>query len=231
MTLFIEILDGALKGTRTPVREGLTIGRSGCVLTIRDSKLSSKHGKVEVRGENDFWLVDLGSANGIKYADSRVRELNLTPGLEFILGRTLFRVISADQGSASPELSSETVTRNPVDLLATFLDRARKAAVEKPKDLVAFAPALHLKFVGGTQLGEEWFIGYGPRTVGSGSFDLRILDRSVPDVCFRLIPDRGGVILKDETHGHLLVNGQSAISSYIKTGDRIRIASHEIEVL
>ncbi|MEK7358577.1 MAG: FHA domain-containing protein, partial [Bdellovibrionota bacterium] len=87
MDLIFEIMEGELRGDRTPVREGLTIGRGGCDLNLRDSKVSAKHAKVERRADGALWLVDLGSSNAIKTEKGKVLELRLEPGLVFNIGR------------------------------------------------------------------------------------------------------------------------------------------------
>ena len=56
MDLYIEIIDGNLKGTRSRLRDGLTLGRKGCDLNIEDPKVSSKHARLEERPDGSFWL-------------------------------------------------------------------------------------------------------------------------------------------------------------------------------
>src|ERR1700733_6755501 len=128
MTLFLEIMDGDLKGTRTLVREGLSIGRREGSLTIRDSKLSNKHAYIQKRASDDFWLVDLGSSNGIKMpAGNRVSELKIEQGVSFILGRTPFEVVGAESIATVDELEpalEQTQTRTWREAVLEFAERS-----------------------------------------------------------------------------------------------------------
>jgi pSer/pThr/pTyr-binding forkhead associated (FHA) protein len=154
MALFLEILNGDLKGTRTPVTDGLTIGRSLCHITLRDSKVSSKHAKTEFRADGAVWLIDLGSSNGIKTSQARVRELKLEPGTGFVLGRTSFQVISAEASvSDDTSVGAATVTRTFWDGFLAICRRAASECRVLKRDVAAFEPVLKLKFIKGIQTG------------------------------------------------------------------------------
>jgi pSer/pThr/pTyr-binding forkhead associated (FHA) protein len=128
MSLRIEIIDGEQMGTHINLANGLTIGRQGCDLTLRDSKVSSVHAKVILQN-NQWTLIDQGSSNGIKIdfvADEqiapgsikggkRVVKLILVDGATFRLGQTRFRVTSdalpqkgvPEQKSSPPQTAAE----------------------------------------------------------------------------------------------------------------------------
>jgi Protein of unknown function (DUF3662)/FHA domain len=66
----------------------LVIGRSrDCDLTLDDPNVSRRH--AEIRQENDaYFVVDLGSTNGIEVNGSRVEQAALEHGDQIVLGRT-----------------------------------------------------------------------------------------------------------------------------------------------
>jgi pSer/pThr/pTyr-binding forkhead associated (FHA) protein len=59
-------------------------------LALDDEMVSRKHARVTMDGRGYFRLEDLGSRNGIKYADRTVRRLNLIDGDTFAIGKTQF---------------------------------------------------------------------------------------------------------------------------------------------
>ena len=233
MALFLEILDGELKGTRTPVREGLVIGRRQGLLTIKDSKLSSKHAQVELRGDDQLWLVDLGSSNGIKVGTQRLREILLVDGVAFILGRTPFSVLAVEDLSGADiatVIGPAPVERTIWDDLHDLSERAAAIPAPASPELRPFSPILHLRFVRGLQTGTEWIVGYGPREVGSGSVDLYLEGLAIPARCFQLIPQLDGAILKRISEKEVRVNGSPIQQVMLKEGDVIEIMQTRIEV-
>jgi pSer/pThr/pTyr-binding forkhead associated (FHA) protein len=88
----VEGLSGPAKGITARVTEVVVIGR-GLQCDIRvagDSKVSSRHCRVELRPEG-FFLVDVGSSNGTVVNGARVTEVPLTGGETIMLGRSLLR--------------------------------------------------------------------------------------------------------------------------------------------
>jgi pSer/pThr/pTyr-binding forkhead associated (FHA) protein len=246
MALYLEILSGDQMGVRVKIVNDLVIGRKEGLLTIRDSKLSSKHARVESKGDGIFWLVDLDSANGIKLQDSRVQRLKLEPGTRFTLGRTKFLVISYEEPSARVKDQTEdflgasananTVTRTHWVQLRELSEQLASAAQARQSQLkvriTPFNPALRLEFIKGLQTGTLWTLGYGPRNVGSKSLDLPLEDVA-PDVSFQILPALSaarGAILKCENKSDVSVNGKTVKSSELKNGDVIEVASTQIRV-
>lgn len=235
MDLIFEIMEGELRGDRTPVREGLTIGRQGCDLNLRDSKVSSKHAKVERREDGKLWLVDLGSSNAIKTEKGRVRELLLEPGLVFNIGRIQLRVAGSAQfmDSTQPEIVVETPTKTWRDLVHALVERAEsEGKAPASKSVAPFVSLVKLKIQRGLQAGTEWNIGYGPRDVGAASIDLPLYESGLPNVCFRLVPKGQDVILKvsEEADGRVLVNGVQVGNALLESGDEIDIGETQIKI-
>lgn len=251
MDLFLEILDGDDVGTRIPLRAGLTIGRKDCDLNLRDSKVSSRHARVEERADGLLWLVDLGSSNGIRLDGKKVRDLRLDPEASFRIGRVNIRVITsvAFMDSTQPEIVvDDSGTPKPVgkralrpvepapltwgDRLQALSERALKNSNVKNREVTAFDFVFRLSIKQGIQAGTEWTIGYGPRDVGGNSVDLPLLEKGIPAQCFRLLPRPDEVLLKvgDDAWGKVLINGERAESNFLVNGDKIAVGDTVIEV-
>jgi hypothetical protein len=66
----------------------LVIGRSReCDITVEDPNISRRH--AEIRHENGaYWIVDLGSTNGVEVNGKRVDKARLRPDDQIVVGRT-----------------------------------------------------------------------------------------------------------------------------------------------
>ncbi len=219
--LYLEIVDGNAKGDRIPFRNGLTIGRKDCDLNIEDPKVSSKHARVEQRRDGSFWLIDLGSSNGIRAGNAKLTELALDPGISFRLGRTNLKV------------SGKKVSSEWRESIMTLTERAiKEAALPKTKDVVALERPLKFKFTRGLQAGQEWVIGYGPREVGTSSVDLPLFEPGLPGKCFQLLPKDLDVILRvhEDASRKILLNGKVIESAFLRNGDVLDIGNTRIEI-
>jgi hypothetical protein len=69
----------------------VVVGRSsGCDITVEDPNVSRRH--AEIRPENGaYWIVDLGSTNGVTVNGQRVERARLTPEDTVLLGTTEVR--------------------------------------------------------------------------------------------------------------------------------------------
>jgi pSer/pThr/pTyr-binding forkhead associated (FHA) protein len=72
-------------------KEKIVIGRSReCDLTVDDPNVSRRH--AEVRRENGtWWIVDLGSTNGVEVNGKRVERARLEPHDAIVVGTTELR--------------------------------------------------------------------------------------------------------------------------------------------
>jgi adenylate cyclase len=62
-------------GERIPLEKSFVIGRSAdCQLTINDARVSRRHAMIHRQGNREFWLVDLGSANGTRLNGRRLSQ-------------------------------------------------------------------------------------------------------------------------------------------------------------
>ena len=233
MTLFLEITDGEHKGTRTLVREGLSIGRREGSLTIRDSKLSNKHAYIQKRAGGAFWLVDMGSSNGIKLpGGGRIAELKMEEGLSFILGRTPFSVIGVDAIASVDQLEpalEQTMTRTWRETVLELANRTAEKYRYVKREVAPFVPMIRLKIIRGPQSGTEWLLGYGPRSIGSNTVELTLEDPSLPGLCFRILPHADGTVFKNESNAKL--NDNWIEKEFLHSGDIIEIGNTQIQVV
>ena len=232
MTLFIEIQDGALKGMRAPIREGLTFGRTGCDVNIQDPKVSSKHARIEARADGFFWLVDLGSSNGIRTEKLKLTELPLRPGIEFRLGQT--HMVVQDAGALDLEFDPRLSLVQPTwfEGVQELAERGIKQPPQPPKEVLPFAQVVKLMITRGLQTGTEYYLGYGPRDVGGVSLDLPLYEEGLPQKCFQIKPDGRDAVLKvhADALGKVLLNGRFVETSSLKSGDMVDIGNTRIEV-
>lgn len=101
------VLSGPDVGRSFDLRHGDTFGRSpDCIVTLRHASVSRRHAHLEVQ-DDEFWVVDDASRNGLKADGMRVERLRLTDHLEFTLGDLALRFRVEE--TAEPATSSETV--------------------------------------------------------------------------------------------------------------------------
>lgn len=222
MDLYLEIVDGPAAGTRVPFKDGLTIGRRGCDLNLEDSKVSGKHARVEVRKDGTIWLIDLGSANGIRLSSGKVREVALDPGVGFRLGRTNLKV--------GGQKANTSWRKTVMALIERGIKESSVSTQREP--IVALKQVMKMTFTRGLQVGAEWTIGYGPRDVGASSVDLPLFEPGLPPKCFRLLPRDGETILRvhEDASKKILLNGRAIESAFLRDGDVLEIGNTRIEI-
>lgn len=236
MAIIIEVLEGDIKGTRIAARDGLTIGRKGCDLTIRDPKISSKHASVELRPDGCFWLVDLKSSNGIKTPTGRFREIILADDATFTLGTTTFRSIIGENPAEKANSAADTssIPQEPErpktcwDNLRDLISLVGSKCEAKKSPVTHLNPTLRLKFVRGSQTGTQWTIGYGPRLIGKKISDLQIEDPLAADICFQIESLGSRVIFKNRCGA--LINGKNVPSADLRHGDLIDFSNTQLLV-
>ena len=93
-------------GDRVPINGTSSIGRlSSNHIMLRDERVSRRHALINVQGNHEFWLVDLGSGNGT-YLNGRrvVRPTRLREGdrIEIAEFRLVFHESAPAAGPAAP---------------------------------------------------------------------------------------------------------------------------------
>ncbi len=62
-------------GERTPIHGACFVGRSATsTLMLADDRVSRRHAIIQAQGENEHWLIDLGSANGTYVNGRRISQ-------------------------------------------------------------------------------------------------------------------------------------------------------------
>ncbi|PWU16857.1 MAG: hypothetical protein C5B50_12615 [Verrucomicrobia bacterium] len=80
-------------GERKVLEDNCVLGRSAeCQLVLKDPRISRRHAMIHRQGGEEFWLVDLGSANGSRVNGRRVvQPCRLNDGDEIELGGITFK--------------------------------------------------------------------------------------------------------------------------------------------
>jgi hypothetical protein len=84
-----EVVALVFDGTRREVKERrVVIGRSrDCDIQLADGNVSRRHAELRQEGAS-YWIVDLGSTNGLEVNGKRVKRAKLRDGDTFVLGST-----------------------------------------------------------------------------------------------------------------------------------------------
>jgi Protein of unknown function (DUF3662)/FHA domain len=84
-----ELVTLSFDGTRHEVNKGsVVLGRSrDCDIQLTDANVSRRHAEVRQEGAS-YWIVDLGSTNGMEVNRKRVKRAKLRPGDTITLGST-----------------------------------------------------------------------------------------------------------------------------------------------
>jgi pSer/pThr/pTyr-binding forkhead associated (FHA) protein len=84
-----ELVTLTFDGTRHEVKQRrIVLGRSrDCDVQLADTNVSRRHAELRQEGAS-YWIVDLGSTNGIEVNGKRVKRAKLTDGDTITLGST-----------------------------------------------------------------------------------------------------------------------------------------------
>jgi len=84
-----ELVTLSFDGTRYEVKQRrVVIGRSrDCDIQLADTNVSRRHAELRQEGAS-YWIIDLGSTNGIEVNGKRVKRAKLTDGDTITLGST-----------------------------------------------------------------------------------------------------------------------------------------------
>src|SRR5690349_21738161 len=106
---WLELKDGS----RFSIVSSCSIGRSESnQIVLAESKVSRRHAIIHAQGENEFWLVDLGSSNGTYLNDRRVSQPTRLQSRDRIsIGDALlvFRQHGTDTAPPTQTISDRTV--------------------------------------------------------------------------------------------------------------------------
>ena len=99
-----------------------------------------------------------------------------------------------------------------------------------PNRMAPFNPPLSLRILKGVQAETEWYVGYGPRVIGSNSLEFKILWTQPLECTFELHPSLLGVIIKTQYPEMVRLNGHRVIAKELKDGDVVSINETHIQI-
>lgn len=130
-------------GTRFDLRGICTLGRaSENTLPLADDQVSRRHAIIQPQGENEFWLVDLGSSNGTSLNGRRMAQpVQLRKGDVIELGAThlVFQTaaLTAAHQAGKDALASTLLSMKKIDcwlLVADIIGSTRLAQRLAPEE-------------------------------------------------------------------------------------------------
>ena len=134
---FVYVLGGPDLGRRFEVGSGAVLGRlADCELPVRHASVSRRHARLELAAGR-WYVVDLGSRNGVRVGGQKVERAELNDEAEFVLGELALRFRLDDEHAAEPEApvhEPEAVAERPGPKAGGGLQ------LEEDVDLEALAP-------------------------------------------------------------------------------------------
>jgi len=140
-------------GDTLPLGASFSVGRSStCDLTLQDSKVSRKHAVINRQAGEEYWLSDLGSANGTYVNQLRVSQpTRLRAGDEIRVGPFRLRFQSAT--SEPSDNSTQMTTQQTIIDLRHERRWLLVADIESSTMLASsLEPAVYRRYV------DEWFV-------------------------------------------------------------------------
>lgn len=226
MPILIEVLEGASQGKFFRIENGRTLGRSAADIIINDANISGTHAKFDTDNKGQLILMDLDSSNGLILAGKKVRKIAMLPGVKFQVGRSRFLVRDLSDSEAetlAPKLSWQNQLRD-------YLTENPFPTNGNIEGFGEFNPLLILEFVRGPLAEEVLSIGFGPRTVGSNTYDIEVPDETMPDRAFFLVSEGGQPRLENLCGQSLTLNGEVVESQILQPNDRLELGDTIIQV-
>lgn len=225
MSYFFLIQSGPLKGTRHLAQANMTLGRGfDADLSIADPKMSSIHVQIQEK-QGQLYLIDKGSKNKIRLQGIKQESVLLKNNLIFQIGGTQIQVERLSQDT-HPSLGDKKWHQ----LLYEELGKQKFENSPPQKKLKALSPAISLTFITGLQRKTKWTLGYGPRNIGSNSYDLPIIGENIPPVCFSISPSADGTFFQTTHPKKVLLNKHSKEKIKVKNLDIIYIDNIQIQI-
>jgi adenylate cyclase len=203
---------------RVPVQGTCSIGRSPAnQIVLPDEKVSRRHALIHAQGENEFWLVDLGSANGTYLNDRRVTQpvkLHDQDRIQISHFKVLFRQPRGTRRGQPLDHPTATKTlveikSSPCWLLVGDIEDSTTLARKLPPDQLPMVTGRWfsrckqiLEETGGTinkYLGDG-FLAYWPEALSNESAVVRALAelkslQALAQPAFRLVVHHGQVLM------------------------------------
>lgn len=217
MKFELEILDGAKKGKRIRLKNGLIIGREQGDITIADSEMADAHAVISY-GFKNSWNIECLAPAKMRLGSDEVTRAALILGLIFHLGQTGFKVVEKQKKTLGPWK----------DEIKEWLDTfpARQTATE----IFFFLHPLRLRFIKGPQYEDTYTLSYGPRMLGYNNLDLDLKDPSSPPRVAKFFQVGDKSYIENLCGPLATINGTAFDQHLISNGDLLRISSYTIEL-
>lgn len=135
----IETRDGL---QRVPLdKSRITIGRlPGNDIVLPYTQISRHHAEIRHRNE-EWWIIDLGSTNGLRVGGRQVKEHLLTDGDRVILAPTIFLYFNGKRTTKPITVEGSTVEMTALADASTTSDAARPTPVTAPQSSAMLEPS------------------------------------------------------------------------------------------
>lgn len=217
MRLELEILDGANKGKRINLRNGLIIGRYIDSMEFDDSSIAEQHAMITLDSKKS-WNIECLGENKLRLGFDEVPRARMILGLIFNIGQTGFKVVQRD-GREVTSWSTE---------LKSWLENNPGPRVQS--DIFFFLKPIRLSFIQGPQYEEVYTLSYGPRILGQNNLDLNIKDPTAPGEVARFFQIADKIYIENLAGDKVTLNGATFDQHVISSGDKLKVASNVIEL-
>ena len=233
MALYLFIDSGPQKGMFFYLKDKAIIGRKkGSDIYIDSPTVSAQHAQVEKK-DGKTYLNSL-SQRGIIVNNCAYEQVELNADMIFSMGEICF-VLKSSMGNLSTWKSL---------LLLTFNDLSRRSHISeiKSKKVWPFQKRLKLTITQGRQMGIVWYIGYGPRYIGTNSLDFPVHEPSLGPCGFTLDPlkedstssdntnEDSGIIFSTKQPSIVQLNNKPIKNSYLQNNDVIQLEDTCLQV-
>ena len=217
MRFELEILDGANRGKRLILRNGLVIGRDQDEIAFDDPEMAVSHAVIAY-GFKKAWNIECLAPSKLRLGTQEVTSATLIPGLIFHLGQIGFKVVESPPPSLRPwkEALKEWLT----------VFQSRKTSTE----IFFFLHPIRLIFMKGPQFEEAYTLSYGPRELGYNNIDLDIKDPSTPRRVARFFQIGEQSFIENLCGERATINGAAFEQHKISKGDLLRVSTSVIEL-
>ena len=225
--MVLKVISGANKGQIIQLSPQLILGRSKGDVLLQDKSISDPHAEIEGY-DNQYFLKDLNSKQGILCNGEKVSHLALKDGLIFRLGSVEFLVQKESDEEKSVSLSKAQVIS--LNEEGEFLKDELCNIYDEPKEIQFLDKPIKLKFEKGVQKGLMWEIAYLPRKIGSQDADLPLLYPTLQNVSFKLNLENGKIIFSTDNKDMFLVDYKAEDEVELKDQSLIIIGASYIRV-
>lgn len=222
MGVVLEVIEGPGVGTKYEVEAGNTLGGGGCDHVLKDPLISYPSLRIDIDEKGRLQALNISKENSIFLNKKKVHKVVLLHGVNFKVGATLLRVISANE-----EAQNSKVKPWPIILFDNL--HSHIFSTSRSEHFGAFTPPLQIRVLAGSLAGSEYIIGFGPREFGYNCFDFDLDDPELPERAFSLIPGHNPV-LKALSEDKVFLNGEPVIESAIADGDEVNIGSFRVKI-